>query len=191
MGNREALLEAAKQCLYDKGYARTTLRDITSAAGGVSMAAVGYHFGSKEALMDQALAQASAEWGRALGDALTGLQIPDTATPVERFEAIWGRVIDAFDESRSLWSATFDVIGQIEHQPRLRESLAIGLHEARDGLGRMFAGPAGDLDTDAAWEIGTFHQALLTGVMAQHLIDPQSAPTARQLARALARITGG
>jgi len=190
MGNREALLDAAKQCLYEKGYARTTLRDITKAAGGVSMAAVGYHFGSKEALMDQALAQASAEWGRALGVTLAGLELPRDATGVERFEAIWTRVIQAFDESRSLWSATFDVIGQIHHQPKVREHLAIGLHEARDGLGRMFAGPGDELDDESVQEIGTFHQALLTGVMAQHLIDPASAPTARQLARALARITG-
>ena len=190
MGNREALLDAAKQCLYEKGYARTTLRDNTKAAGGVSMAAVGYHFGSKEALMDETLAQPSAEWGRALGDALAGLELPAGATPLERFEAIWSRVIEAFDESRALWSATFDVIGQIHHQPKVREHLAIGLHEAREGLGRMFAGPDDALDDEAVREIGSFHQALLTGVMAQHLIDPDNAPTARQLAGALARITG-
>ena len=190
MGNREALLDAAKQCLYEKGYARTTLRDITRAAGGVSMAAVGYHFGSKEALMDEALTQASGEWGRALGDALAGLRLPADATPIERFEAIWGRVIDAFEESRPLWSATFDVIGQTHHQPKVRDLLAIGLHEAREGLGRMFARPGDDLDEDAIREIGAFQQALLTGVMAQHLIDPGSAPTARELARALTRIMG-
>ncbi|MDI6105435.1 helix-turn-helix domain-containing protein [Actinoplanes sp. NEAU-A12] len=191
MGNREALLDAARQCLYEKGYARTTLRDITKAAGGVSMAAVGYHFGSKEALMEQALAGASAEWGRALGAALQGLELPADATPVERFEAVWSRVIASFAEYRQLWSATFDVIGQIDHQPQVREHLAAGLHEAREGLARMFAGPGDDLAGEPAREIGNFHQALLTGVMAQHLIDPATAPTARQLAGALARITGG
>ena len=189
MGNREALLAAAKQCLYEKGYARTTLRDITQAAGGVSMAAVGYHFGSKEALMDRALAQASAEWGRALGDTLTGLDLSPDATPVERFEAVWSRIIDAFAEYRSLWSATFDVIGQIDHQPQVREHLAVGLAEAREGLGRMFAGPD-EADDDTVREIGNFYQALLTGVMAQHLIDPRNAPTARQLARALVHVGG-
>ena len=191
MGNREALIAAARQCLYEKGYARTTLRDITRAAGGVSMAAVGYHFGSKEALMDQALADASAEWGRALGAALAGLELPAGASPVERFEAVWSRVIDSFAEYRRLWSATFDVIGQIDHQPKVREHLAVGLQQARDGLARMFADPGEDLDGTSVREIGNFHQALLTGVMAQHLIDPATAPTARQLANALARVTGG
>ncbi|WP_275414968.1 TetR/AcrR family transcriptional regulator [Actinoplanes italicus] len=182
-------MRAARLCLYEKGYARTTLRDITKAAGGVSMAAVGYHFGSKEALLDQALADASAEWGRALGQALVGLELSDDATPLERFEAIWDQIIGSFDEYRQLWSATFDVIGQIDHQPKVREYLALGLGEARDGIGRLLAGPD---ETDAVVinEIGALHQALLTGVMAQRLIDPDSAPTASQLARALARITG-
>ena len=135
------------------------------------------------------LAQVSAEWGRALGDTLIGLDLSPHATPVEHFEAIWSRVIDAFAEYRPLWSATFDVIGQIGHQPQVREHLAMGLAEAREGLVRMFAGPD-DLDDDTVREIGNFYQAVLTGVMAQDLIDPQNAPTARQLARALLRITG-
>ena len=191
MGNREALMAAARHCLYEKGYARTTLRDITHAAGGVSMAAVGYHFGSKEALLDQALADASAEWGRALGESLTGLELSPEATPIERFEAVWDRIISSFAEYRRLWSATFDVIGQIDHQPKVREHLALGLREAREGIGRMLAGPADALDDEAVGEIGDFHQALLTGVMAQHLIDPEHAPTAARLARALMRVTGG
>jgi hypothetical protein len=39
MGNRDALLSAAKKCLLEKGYNRTTARDIASAAG-VSLAAI-------------------------------------------------------------------------------------------------------------------------------------------------------
>ncbi|WP_218934958.1 TetR/AcrR family transcriptional regulator [Actinomadura citrea] len=40
MGNREDLLGAAVRCIQEKGYAKTTLRDIAGVAG-VSMAAVG------------------------------------------------------------------------------------------------------------------------------------------------------
>jgi AcrR family transcriptional regulator len=46
MGNREELIAGAKRCLIEKGFARTTARDIASASG-VSLAAIGYHFGSK------------------------------------------------------------------------------------------------------------------------------------------------
>jgi AcrR family transcriptional regulator len=61
MGNREALLEGAKRCLLEKGYAKTTARDIADAAG-VSLAAIGYHYGSKESLLEQAFMAAMEEW---------------------------------------------------------------------------------------------------------------------------------
>ena len=69
MGNREALLTAAKQCLLEKGYNRTTARDIASAAG-VSLAAIGYHFSSKDALLTEALLLAFGEWDQDLQQAL-------------------------------------------------------------------------------------------------------------------------
>ena len=47
-----------------RGYARTTARDIAAAAG-TSLAAIGYHFGSKEALLSVALIETS---GAELGD---------------------------------------------------------------------------------------------------------------------------
>ena len=79
MGNREDLLNGAKVCLLEKGYARTTARDIASASG-VSLAAIGYHFGSKEALLGEALQQALAEWGDVLDGLLAGSTDFVTAT---------------------------------------------------------------------------------------------------------------
>ena len=46
---RERILSAAEQCFGDLGFSATTMRDITAAAG-VNLASVNYHFGSKEAL---------------------------------------------------------------------------------------------------------------------------------------------
>jgi len=45
MGNREALLESAITSLQQKGYAGTTARDVADGAG-VSLGAIGYHFGT-------------------------------------------------------------------------------------------------------------------------------------------------
>src|SRR5438477_2256597 len=61
LGNREKLLRAAVACLRDKGYARTTARDLV-AASGTNLASIGYHFGSKEALLNEAIGQAFGEW---------------------------------------------------------------------------------------------------------------------------------
>src|SRR5947199_5851342 len=52
--NREALIEGAIGCLKAKGFARTTARDI-AAASAANLASIGYHFGSKDALLNEAL----------------------------------------------------------------------------------------------------------------------------------------
>jgi AcrR family transcriptional regulator len=51
---REALLEAARRCVRDDGLAGATSRRITEAAGA-NLAAITYHFGSKDELLAEAL----------------------------------------------------------------------------------------------------------------------------------------
>lgn len=51
---RERLLDTAEELFAAQGYHATSLRAITSAAG-VNLAAVNYHFGSKEALLEAVL----------------------------------------------------------------------------------------------------------------------------------------
>lgn len=53
MGHREDLLEGAKRCLLEKGFVRTTARDIVKESGA-NLASIGYHYGSKDALLAQA-----------------------------------------------------------------------------------------------------------------------------------------
>src|SRR6266545_2014185 len=48
---RERILDTAERLFADRGYAATSLRSIIAAAG-VNLAAVHYHFRSKEALLD-------------------------------------------------------------------------------------------------------------------------------------------
>ncbi len=122
MGNRENLLAGAKRCLYEKGYASTTARDIATASG-TSLAAIGYHFGSKEALMNQARLQAFGDWTDQLTRALeTEL---DPATPaIERFEAIWTKVIELFEANRPMWLASFEILAQIDRDPQVRSAVA-------------------------------------------------------------------
>ena len=87
MGHREALLEGARRCLEEKGYARTTARDLV-AASGTNLASIGYHFGSKEALLNAAMIEAIEEWGAELQHALA-VDIDPEAAPLERFAATW------------------------------------------------------------------------------------------------------
>jgi AcrR family transcriptional regulator len=186
MGNREDLLAAAKRCLYDKGYAHTTARDI-AAASGVSLAAIGYHFGSKEALLNAARIEAIGEWADELGRALATDSDPG-ATPMERFEAIWARMIELFDAHRPLWTASFEMLAQLDHAPEVRRAVADAQQRARLGLAALFHHLDPAVDQRTAWVVGSFYLALLPGVMAQWLIDPEHAPSARDLADALGTI---
>jgi AcrR family transcriptional regulator len=187
MRNREALLAGAKRCLYEKGYTRTTARDIAAAAG-VSLAAIGYHFRSKEALLNAALIEAIGEWGAELERALAAEADP-AAAPLERFEATWTRVIDLFARYRPLWTANFELVTQIDHLPEeVRLALADAQQHGRLGLAALFHDLGPTADERAALVLGSFYQALLLGVMAQWLVAPDRAPSGRDLAEALRTI---
>jgi AcrR family transcriptional regulator len=186
MGNREDLLAAAKRCLYEQGYARTTARDLATAAG-TSLAAIGYHFGSKDALLNEARIQAIEAWYDELGRALADGTDPD-AEPMERFEAIWTRMIELFAAHRPLWSASFEMLAQLDHAPEVRKAVADAQRRARLGLASLFHNLDPTVDEKSAWAVGSFYLALLPGVMAQWLIDPEHAPSGRDLADALRTI---
>ncbi len=184
MGNREALLTAAKQCLLEKGYNRTTARDIASAAG-VSLAAIGYHFSSKDALLTEALLIAFGEWDQDLQQALR-TSGSAAVTPKERFETTWAKVIATFETHRSLWIANFEIFTQMVSQQATREFLAGNLHTARTGLAAMFLNQEeSTISEHTAKTIGTFLHVLLSGLIVQWLIDPGSALSAKELTEAL------
>ncbi|MCA1672253.1 MAG: TetR/AcrR family transcriptional regulator, partial [Actinobacteria bacterium] len=179
MGNREDLLAGAKRCLYEKGYGRTTARDI-AAASGVSLAAIGYHFGSKEALLNTVLIQATEEWGDELERALAAETDPD-APALERFEAVWTRVIESLAAHRPLWAAQFEIFAQIDRVPEIREFLADAQQRGRLGLAAMLQDIDPTVEKDMAQAVGGFYHALLSGVLVQWLTDPQRAPSGHDL----------
>lgn len=187
MGNREDLLAGAKRCLMEKGYAATTARDVATAAG-TSLAAIGYHFRTTKALLNEALFEAMAEWGEELNRALAHDAGPD-ATPEQRFEAAWERIIESFTRLRPLWAIQFELIARMDRSPELREAFAGVTRHARLGLAEVFhrLDPGADEATTLA--LGAFHQSLLGGVAAQWLVDPATAPTAKELSRALRALT--
>ncbi|WP_441245374.1 TetR/AcrR family transcriptional regulator [Kitasatospora sp. McL0602] len=183
MGNREDLLAGAKRCLFDKGYGRTTARDIATAAG-VSLAAIGYHFGSKEALLNAAMMEATGEWGEAVDRAVSA-ETDSTLTSQERFARTWDRVGETFVEYRGLWAAQFEAIAQIDRTPELKEVLAGAQRMARLALSAMFQGLREVPDTDDEVALGTLYQALLAGYAIQWLLDPEQAPSGPVFLRGL------
>jgi AcrR family transcriptional regulator len=189
MGHREDLLEGAKRCLYEKGYARTTARDIV-AASGTNLASIGYHYGSKENLLNAALMSATEDFGEAV-DAAMGDGPPDP-DPYVRFEAVWTRVLAQYETYRPLWAATFESLSQVDHAEEVRAFFATVQGMAHAELSRLwFATPDGQAVGEREIQVGRFLQALLIGLMGQMLIDPAQAPTAQDLSAALRTICSG
>ncbi|TCC11601.1 TetR/AcrR family transcriptional regulator [Kribbella soli] len=187
MGNREALVEGAKACLLEKGYSRTTARDIATAAG-VSLAAIGYHFGSKETLLNEALRELLInEWATEVAGGDADPARAAARAPGEQFVATWGRIVDglANPRLRALWTAQFEVLSLGARMPELVSDLSKMQGEAREGLAHMFGGVAPDADPQEVQAIGSLLQAMLLGVVAQRMFDPDSAPTGAELAKSL------
>lgn len=66
--NRDKLLDGALACLRERGYGNTSSRDIARAAG-VNIASINYHFGSKDALLDDALGRCFSTWNQRVQEA--------------------------------------------------------------------------------------------------------------------------
>jgi AcrR family transcriptional regulator len=190
MGNREDLLKGAKRCLYEKGYSRTTARDIVTAAG-VSLAAIGYHYGNKEALLNTALLQALEEWGEELGR-MMAVEADSAASPAERLETVWSQVLRSFAVHRPLWSVQFEVLGRLDADPQMQETFAAANRGGRLALAELFGDFAGGaLTEDQALALGTFYQAMLGGVATQWLVDPDSVLTGAQFVEAVRTLAPG
>src|SRR4051812_42221040 len=144
MGHREALLIGARQCLEERGYARTTARDIV-AASGTNLASIGYHFGSKEALLNEAIGLAFQEWTDRVGQ----MAFADAdAQPLDRLAASWSGLLDSFDEHRPLLVAFVEALAQAERTPELRAQLAAQYQSIRKQVAAMTRAAIGDLDGD-------------------------------------------
>ena len=187
MGHREDLLAGAVRCLREKGYGRTTARDIV-AASGTNLASIGYHYGSTQALLNAAVFQAMEDFGAEIGQVM-GADAGLGGPVLERFERFWARVIDSFRADPEVWAATFDVFSAAQHDPQIRAAVAQGLDDGRALWARAIYGldPDGG-DHGTARAVGSLHQALLSGVLVQWLIDPDRAPSAADLAAALQAI---
>ena len=186
MNHKERLLEGAKRCLYEKGWARTSARDIV-AASGTNLGSIGYHFGSKDALLTAAMMDGFEEFGADLEEILSA---GTDGSPIDRLEAIWTKLIESFETHRHVWMASFDAFVQAEHSPEVRKILAAGYEAARPNLAsRLFGVNPSEVDERDARTVGSFLIALQAGLAAQWLLDPERSPSGRDVADALRRIS--
>ncbi|KND39548.1 TetR/AcrR family transcriptional regulator [Streptomyces acidiscabies] len=184
MGHREDLLEGAKRCLLTKGFVRTTARDIVKESG-TNLASIGYHYGSKDAL----LAQAYVGLVEGMSDAFEGPELTSPPGSLERFEEVWTNVVATMKDPASLWSLSMEIVVMGDQLPQVRDELAKAQREGSRGFVALLTGvPEADVTDDTADTLGAFYTTLMLGLIAQWRFDPKSAPDGKELTEGLRRL---
>ncbi|MEU3897524.1 TetR/AcrR family transcriptional regulator [Streptomyces sp. NPDC045251] len=190
MGHREDLLAGAKRCLLEKGFTRTTARDIVKESG-TNLASIGYHYGSKDAL----LVQAYIELVEAMSEAFEGDpdgDLPGEPGSPERFTAVWSNIIGTMREPGSLWRLSMEIVAMGDELPQVREHLARAQRAGARGLVTLFmGGREEDVPEETVDTLGGFYVSLLMGLMVQWSFSPQDAPDADRLTEGLRQAVEG
>ncbi|MFE1799091.1 TetR/AcrR family transcriptional regulator [Streptomyces sp. NPDC059517] len=189
MGHREDLLEGAKRCLLEKGFARTTARDIVKESG-TNLASIGYHYGSKDTL----LAEAYISIVEGVSDGFDGAEEPQGVAgskpgSLERFHEVWKSVIATMRTPGSPWHLSMEIVAMGDKLPGVRAHLAKAQREGARGIIPMLMGgleeevSEGDVDT-----LGKFYMTLMMGLIAQWTFDPGTATDADELTAGLRKV---
>jgi AcrR family transcriptional regulator len=202
MGQRERLMSAARRLLEERGYARTTSRDLAAAADA-NVASINYHYGSKEELLTAALLETVDAWGEQIvhtpgaqpsadlpePDGTTGTAAETAAAETaaarqQRLMTLWKSVIESYVTDRAMIVATLEALSQADRLPGVREQIAAAYERSRAPMGVAFPGiDPGDEQTVRA--VGSVHMALVAGLSLQWLVDPENAPSADDVALGL------
>jgi AcrR family transcriptional regulator len=186
--HREQILEGAIECVQTRGVAATTTRDIAAEAGA-SLASIPYHFGSKDALMDQALLQAIRRYSEhAQKQAFAG-----DAPPLQALAKSLIAIVDSFAQARPLLISLMEAHVKAIHSEPLRERVAANRRAAieriaadvSDGLGLE-----GRLSESQTHAVSMLILALVDGLMLGWLIDPEAVPGGQELLDAIVAAAG-
>jgi AcrR family transcriptional regulator len=190
MGHREDLLEGAKRCLLEKGFARTTARDIVKESG-TNLASIGYHYGSKDALLAEAYLSLVGDLSEAFdGEEAAGI----VAEPgsIERFREVWSNIIGTMRGPGSMWRLSVEIVAMGDQLPAVRDHLAQQQRDADRALVALFMGMREEDVPDATRDtLGKFYTTLMTGLITQWIFDPENAADADALTEGLGQVIAG
>ena len=184
ISHRERLLEGAIECLRSKGYARTTARDIAAAADA-NLASIGYHFGSKEALLNEAIRRTNEQWTDRLGEAAFAGQ---DQSPFSQMAASWIAMRSSFEQLRPVLVGFIEAVGLSAWSEGLRRELAGHYRTSREQVSAMVRASLGDSVEDSGIDpdvIASFLIAVADGLILQWLVDPDRTPDGEQLSSSL------
>ena len=187
MGNREDLLAGARKVIIERGVAKATARDIAAAAG-VSLAAIGYHFGSKERLVTEALTDAL---GTAIGDGMGDLIRDGAGTPpLEAFAHTWNGISGIFAANREAILASLENILRVVRDPDAQQHMDAAVRGAYRGIAEDLRAAHPQLGDAQAQALAELDFVLVQGLSLLWLVSPDGeVPSGDRLAEAIAALT--
>lgn len=175
------MLEGALACLSEQGYAATTARDVV-ARSGTNLGSIGYHYGSMDRLLTEALLLGFTRFTDEVAAALAGIE--DDA---DRLTTVARTVPAVFERHRTLARALCEAMARGLVDEEVRAGLARDYARGRELVAGLLAGlPPEHPDTKL---VGSLVLALFDGLLFMWLLDPENAPDADDLARATAWMT--
>jgi AcrR family transcriptional regulator len=186
--HRARLLQAARELLREREYGNISARDLV-AASDTNLGSIGYHFGSKEALLNEAIGLAFEDWAEAVGSAIRGRKKAGLA---ELMAGSLRVALDEFDSMRPYYQAFIEALARSSRSPQLREQLAEHYRRQRDRVAGWITEAIGEtLAPDEARHLASMMLGTADGLMIQAFVDPGDVPSSRELAKAGAKAFAG
>ncbi|WP_433663995.1 TetR/AcrR family transcriptional regulator [Nocardia sp. CA-128927] len=173
MGNREDLLAGARKAVLERGLAKTTARDIAGAAG-VSLAAIGYHFGSKDRLITEAI---TGSIGSGIGDGMEaairaggeGRSLRDAVAPT------WTGLLEVLRTNHEALLLSAENALLVARSPESQEFMADATETAFSDLANVLRETHPELSAEQARAVATLYFLLFQGLAMTQLIAPSAA----------------
>ncbi len=178
--HRAHLIEGALRCLERLPPEQITARAIAREAGA-NLGSIVYRFGSKDALLTEAVITGLDRWLMDVSESLTHLSSVDSARRLDRA----GLAIDASRRRhRGLVRNFIGALARARHDPVIRRRLADGFSKTRPAVARLLALGVDQAGQDAA---GLLH-AMFVGLVFQVSLDPALAIEGTRMRRAQVRL---
>lgn len=184
MGNREDLLAGARRVILERGIAKATARDIATASG-VSLAAIGYHFGSKDGLIAEALVDAL---GTGVGDDIEASMTASASLPLLDGFAQWSDDLPAiFARHREAMLASLENTLRVLRDPESSGHAQTGVLRGYRDMAENFRAARPDLSDEDLDAVAKLAFVLTQSLGIFWLLDPEhTIPSGDVLARGIA-----
>jgi AcrR family transcriptional regulator len=178
--NRAKLIDGTLRCLEQLPLERVTARAITEESGA-NLASISYHFGSKDALVTEAVIEGLDRWLAEISAALGELGEQD---PAQRYARANEAIATSRRRHAGLARNFIGALAKAQHDQRIRQLLADGFRRTRPEVAELLGLGADQAGEDAAG----LTLALFNGLLFQALLDPDLAIEGDRMQRAQRRL---